>query len=135
MRSTDDDKTLNLSGAWRGVFSYPKRFDSVSFSATLAEKDSWLTGTTQEPRSQREERGLTITASLQGRRVGTSVTWLKLYDHAPHLHSVHYAGVVSNDGDEIHGHWEIPGSWSGAFLMIREGGAGVALTRRTAAVV
>jgi hypothetical protein len=135
MQSADPDKTLNLSGVWRGVFSYPRKFAPVAFSATLEESDSWLVGATEEIASFGVERGVTITATLQGRRTGMSVTWLKLYDQAPRLHSVHYAGVVGNNGDEISGRWEIPGNWSGAFLMIREAGAGVGRVRETTEAV
>jgi len=45
---------------------------------------------------------------------------------------VHYAGEISRDGNEIHGRWTVPGSWSGPFLMIRAGKVGQALTRQMA---
>ena len=38
--------------------------------------------------------------------------------------TVHYEGDVIADGQEISGHWRIPGAWSGTFLMIRPRGIG-----------
>ncbi len=129
MRSPDPNRALNLSGVWRGQFDYPSKLPPVAFSATLEESDSWLVGATEEIASFGDKPGVTITATIQGRRTGGSVNWLKLYDQAPHLHSVHYAGVVSDDGDEISGRWEVSGNWSGTFLMVREGGASVGRVR------
>ena len=46
-----------------------------------------------------DARGLTITATLQGRRTGRSVTWLKIYDGSFRLYdSVQYAGDINGDG-------------------------------------
>jgi hypothetical protein len=135
MRSHDLNRALNLSGVWRGQFDYPRKLPPVAFSATLEENDSWLVGATEEIASFGDERGVTITAIIQGRRSGASVTWLKLYDQAPHFYAVQYAGVVSDDGDEISGRWTVPGSWSGTFLMIREGGRAVARVREATETV
>jgi hypothetical protein len=96
----------------------------------LTESDCWLTGATEETGATGDARGLTITATLQGRRTGCSVTWLKIYDGSFRLYdSVHYAGDVNADGTEIEGRWTVPGSWSGRFLMIRSGGLSAALAR------
>jgi hypothetical protein len=121
---------VDLSGVWHGLYSYPRNRDPVSFVATLTEGNSWLTGATQETGVVGDARGLTISATLQGRRTGRSVTWLKTYDRSYRLYdAVHYAGNVSADGTEIEGRWTIPGSWSGKFLMIRSGGLAAALTQ------
>jgi hypothetical protein len=129
MPSSGSNRSLNLSGFWRGQFSYPRRLAPVAFQATLEESDSWLVGATEEIATFGDRRGATITATIQGRRTGTSATWLKLYDDPPHFHALHYVGVVSSGGDEISGHWQVPGSWSGPFLMIRERGARIGRVR------
>jgi hypothetical protein len=61
-----------------------------------------------------------ISATLQGRRDGARVTWLKLYDRMLRAYNeVAYEGQVNEDATEISGQWRIPGNWSGTFLMIR----------------
>ena len=124
---------LDLSGAWQGLYSYPVKQPSVPFTATLDEALGWLTGRTEETGSIGDARGLTISATLQGRRTGRSVTFLKTYDGAYRGYdSVRYEGAVNEEGTEIDGRWSIAGVWSGSFLMIRSGSAGFALTRETA---
>jgi hypothetical protein len=123
---------LNLSGLWQGRFSYPRGRPPTSFVADLAETDCWIVGLTEEIAAVGDARGRKISASLQGRRTGRSVTWLKLYDASSRNYdTVHYAGEVSNDGSEIAGRWTIPGGWSGTFLMIRSARADLAATRET----
>lgn len=78
-------------------------------------------------------RGRTIAATVQGRRAGRTVTFLKSYDDLPQGYdTVHYAGDVGHDDNEIEGRWTVPGSWSGKFLMIRASGTSVALLRKVA---
>jgi len=114
---------LNLSGPWQGFYSYPSLQRPVSFSATLTEAGSWLTGTTTETATQGETRGRVLSAALQGRRTGRSVTFLKLYaDGFPAYDGVRYEGEVREDRTKIEGRWSIPGGWSGRFLMVRSGG-------------
>jgi hypothetical protein len=115
---------LDLTGLWHGLYSYPRNRPPVHFVATLNESHSWITGSTEETGTGWDVRGVTITASLQGRQTDRSVTLLKLYDGPPRGYdTVHYAGTVSADGNEIEGQWTVPGSWAGSFLMIRSGGA------------
>jgi hypothetical protein len=132
MPPADNASALNLSGMWRGLYNYPRAQPSVHFTADLAETDSWLVGMTEETASAGDVRGCKISATLQGRRSGASVTWLKLYDGSSRNYdSVHYTGVVNADGTEIEGRWTIPGIWSGTFLMIRSRGAVLATARET----
>ena len=110
----------DLSGEWRGLYSYARGKDPVHFAAVLRDTDGWLTGTTSETGTAGDAAGLTISASLQGRRTGRSVTFLKIYHgNFRRYDTVHYAGEVSADGTEIEGRWTIPGNSSGTFLMIR----------------
>ena len=120
MSQSDDASPLNLTGTWHGLYSYPAEKEPVSFVATLSESDSWFTGTTEETGSAGDAVGRRLTASLQGRRMQRSVTMLKMYHGAYALYdSVHYAGDLNEDGTEIAGRWEVPGNWSGTFLMVR----------------
>jgi hypothetical protein len=125
---------LNLSGLWNGLYSYPpgRGREPVEFSAALRERDGWIEGSTSEIGEAGEALGQTLTATIQGRRTGLSVTFLKTYDGAfRHYDAVQYVGEVRNDGEEIEGKWTVPGSWSGAFLMIRSGPAPQAQEART----
>jgi hypothetical protein len=131
MPRPDKDTALDLSGAWAGLFNFPRLYRPVAFSADLVERDGWLIGATEETGDRGEARGAKMTATLQGRRTGFSVTWLKLYDRAwRNYDSVRYEGDVNDDATEIHGRWTIPGNWSGTFLMIRSVGADAALKRQ-----
>jgi hypothetical protein len=130
---TEGDDAFNLTGVWNGLYSYPVAREPVSFIATLTETGGWLTGTTEEIASVGAMRGQTITATLQGRRAGRGVTFLKTYDDLPRGYdTVHYAGDANDDGSEIEGRWTVPGNWSGKFLMIRAGGASATQTLEVA---
>ena len=119
------EASLNLSGLWHGRYAYPRGQSPVAFTATLTEIDGWLSGSIEEKAAVGRSAAVTLTAALQGRRTGYSVTWLKLYEGAPATYdTVHYEGDVSADGTEISGRWTIPGAWSGTFLMIRPSGTG-----------
>jgi hypothetical protein len=119
--------TFDLTGDWHGQYSYPSHHGPVHFTASLTEIASWLAGVIEETATAGPVRGTTITATVQGRRAGRAVTFLKLYDAtAPAYDTVHYAGDVNDDATEIEGRWTVPGSWSGRFLMIRAGGLAAA---------
>jgi hypothetical protein len=113
----------DLSGFWDGIYSYPRDLAPVSFVADLKEAEGWLTGTTEETAAIGSASGQTLSATLQGRRSGSAVKFLKLYDGSvPGFDSVAYEGSVSADGTEIDGRWTAIGNWSGTFLMIRSRG-------------
>jgi hypothetical protein len=133
MSQSDNASQLNLTGIWHGLYSYPNKKKPVSFIATLSELDGLFDGTTEETGGAGDAVGQRLTASLQGRRTGWSVTMLKIYHGAYAFHdSVHYAGDINKDGTEIHGKWRVPGSWSGTFLMIRSWAIPAALAREVA---
>ena len=94
----------------------------MPFTASLNENGSWLSGATEEVPTSGKAKGLTLVATLQGRRARHSVSFLKTYDDLRYGYdAVQYAGTVNQDGSEIEGRWTIPGAWSGQFLMIRAG--------------
>ena len=120
MDQPDTSSPLNLTGVWHGLYSYPVAMPSVPFVATLSDQGGWFDGTTEEIGGVGDTVGRTLTASLQGRRSGRSITMLKIY-HGPSAHydSVHYAGDLNEDGTEISGTWRVAANWSGTFLMVR----------------
>jgi len=130
---TDNSDALNLTGVWHGLYSYPRARESVPFTASLTDGGGWLSGTTEEVPTSGKAKGLTLVATLQGRRTGHSVTFLKTYDDLRYGYdAVQYAGAVNQDGSEIEGRWTIPGVWSGKFLMIRAGAVQASLFRDVA---
>ena len=128
---------LNLSGRWQGQYTYVGRSkDTVPFSANLNESNSWLDGLIEEIGTAGDVKGRPLAATVQGRRTGRSVTFLKLYHGGFRVYdAVQYAGEVSADGQEIEGSWTIHGNSTGRFMMIRQSGGVVTRKRRTAVKV
>jgi hypothetical protein len=108
-------ENLSITGLWHGQFSYPRGLPPEFFTATLLDEPGWLSGATTETL-----KGVTICASLLGRRDGHSVTFTKTYQGERRRHAVLYAGTLNGDRTEIEGIWTVPRSWSGRFLMIRQ---------------
>lgn len=110
---------IDLTGVWQGLYSYPAG-PSVTFTATLIESASHLTGATFEGCSSPRCRVPSHEAFLNGTRRGSAIAFEKVYDPADdEFGAVHYNGMLNADGDEIEGRWSIPGLGSGKFLMIR----------------
>jgi hypothetical protein len=127
-----------LTGVWDGLFSYPRRFQPVSFTAVVLEIGCSVTGTIHEQPKDGPTAGLVLNATIDGNRAGSFVYFMKVYDLSEGerpCKPVHYNGVLNADATEIDGQWAIPGNWSGKFLMIRSSGpAAAAEARRMAAV-
>ena|ERR1700753_3379220 len=131
--AADNAGPLSLTGVWNGLYSYPRAIEPTPFAARLTENDGWLSGATEEVARIGPTQGQPLTATLQGRRSGHSVTFLKMYDNPPPGYdAVQYSGDISQDGSEIEGRWTIPGVWSGKFLMIRAGALQGSLLRDVA---
>ena len=129
MPSLEIESALNLSGEWTGAFSYPIRRPTVAFTARLIDEDGWISGVSEDHGSTPDVRGFLLGATLQGRRTGNQVSWLKVYDKIWKTHySVAYEGVISADGREIAGRWSIPRGRSGAFVMNRRPGLASAIS-------
>jgi hypothetical protein len=125
-----DQDPDNLSGIWQGLYAYPEALSPVSFTATLLESGSWLSGSTHEAAEDDVGEWVDCYATLLGKRRGRSVRFTKTYDgRNGWSHSVDYDGEVSGDGAEISGRWRIEDVWSGKFLMIRSRTASVGALR------
>lgn len=119
-------KSFNLTGVWDGIYNYPAKYEipESHFLATLIEFGGSFSGSIHETMQRRAHRGVKAHASVEGRRSGDLVTFIKLYDGGDPSHNVHYEGYLSPDGCEIEGHWHIPHDdpsrvFAGRFLMIR----------------
>jgi hypothetical protein len=125
---------LDLSGDWTGVYSYPGLTPPISFTARLSEQAGSILGVVEERSTVGLGPPRRLGATIQGRRTGFSVTWLKLYDDLDGFHdAVQYEGAVAQGGEEISGRWSIFGNWSGTFLMVRNIGTSARRERRTTA--
>jgi hypothetical protein len=94
----------------------------VSFTALVQDVADLLSGSIDEVVPGDGATSQSLSATMQGRRQGREVIFLKTYDEPSRSYdTVQYAGELSSDGTEIEGTWTIPGSWSGTFLMIRSG--------------
>ena len=112
----------DLSGDWIGIYNYPALHAPVRFQAVIRDADGWISGTTSEE-DEVIRPGVILTATIDGKREAGTVTFAKVYDNAELVPDIiHYSGRIEPGGDEISGEWEIPGIWSGTFLMMREGG-------------
>ena len=119
MKGADD-----LTGRWHGFYSYAGGAHACAFEAELRDHGGELVGVTFEVAQFGAEPGATLCASVEGRRLGHAVDFAKTYDEVGLAgYSIHYAGTLAGDGNEIEGSWSIPGQSSGTFLMVREGGA------------
>ena len=121
----------DLSGRWSGVFSYPSVFPPNSFEATIRDSGGLITGVITQPREFFEQPGPPQQAVIDGRRDGSTVSFVKFYDDLDRP-SPHYHGRIQPGGDEVEGEWTIPGDWSGTFIMIRASKATERAERRTA---
>ena len=120
----------SLTGVWQGLYSYPGRGGSVPFVATLIEAGSSISGTTHEICATLESARQTLYAMVSGSRAGASVVFDKTYDGtAGWVHRVDYEGALNGDATEIEGRWSIDGILQGRFMMIREAGKEIAVTR------
>ncbi len=122
----------NLTGIWHGLYTSPGDIGSVSFTATLIESGTSLSGSTHEPCVGPDCPAATLEATLAGARHAQAVSFVKTYGRAGGRfeNPVTYEGTLSEDGTEIEGRWTIARDWSGKFLMIRSAGRAETVTRK-----
>jgi hypothetical protein len=115
----------DLSDIWHGRFIFPRLYAPVSFVATLQQTGDWIYGRVEEP-GLRGEAGKILSATISGKVIADAVTFLKTYDSLQGGYdAVRYEGLVSDEGLEISGTWNIPNNWSGPFIMIRSRGLAI----------
>ncbi len=125
----------SLSGDWDGIFNYPSQLPPKSFTAVLREEGGALTGETTESGEVRPDSSI-LHAWLEGRRSGASVRFVKSYDASSRAHYVvHYTGTIASDANEITGQWNLPGVWSGTFIMVRRAGKTESVERKVAETI
>jgi hypothetical protein len=108
----------DLSGKWSGIYNYPADFPPNLFEAVIRDVGGRIAGEISQPGEFFEPPGTVRTAMIDGRREGSTLSFVKYYDD-PDRPTPHYRGTIQPGGDEIQGEWTIPGDWSGTFLMIR----------------
>ena len=126
----------DLTGSWSGIFNYPRSLPSNAFNAVLRDSGGIIVGETSEPSGGPNSSSTTLLGWLEGRHDGNDVSFVKSYDDAKRAHyAVWYSGSVGADGTEIQGVWDIPGVWSGTFIMVRQAGKTEAVEREVAEVI
>jgi hypothetical protein len=123
-----------LSGRWTGIYNYPSLLPPNNFEANIRDVGGVITGIITQPREFFEGTGPPHHAVIDGRREGSSVTFVKFYDDLERA-TPHYSGEIQGGGNEIAGQWTIPGDWSGTFIMGRASGAEEEAERRVRAEV
>lgn len=108
----------DLTGEWSGIYNYPALLPPNTFEASIRDSGGTITGVIRQPGEIVEPPGIHQHAVIEGRRHGTAVSWVKIYDDLSRA-TPHYQGRIQPGGDEIEGEWHIPGDWSGTFLMMR----------------
>lgn len=127
--------TADLSGDWSGIFNYPTDLPATAFLAHLVDSSGAICGTVDEPNIWVAGRAA-IGAVVDGRREGSGVRFVKYYEDPDGGYDVvHYDGQIDEAGDEISGRWDIPGEWSGTFIMTRRPRPGVTVEQEVAETV
>jgi hypothetical protein len=128
----------SLTGYWSGEYWYESGLGPrTSFAAHISETGGSIEGTTLESRPAALGGG-EVSASILGLREGSSVSFMKRYQHRPGVHQfpIFYGGSANADLTMIEGEWTIPayGDWRGGFRMRRGSGAAKVAVKRKARV-
>jgi len=109
----------NLTGLWRGAYSYPKQLSATQFDAELRDHQGLLAGIITEMGDSPRALGIQLYSTLAGDIQGTRVRFTKVYDGVVRSHAVAYEGDLIEDGQAIEGFWSTRPGWSGPFRMER----------------
>src|SRR5690606_36255934 len=99
----------DLTGEWSGIYNYPSLYPPNTFEASIRDAGGIITGVIHQPGEFFERPGTQQHAVIEGRRDGSMVRWVKIYDDLARA-TPHYRGAVLSGGDEIEGTWHIPGN-------------------------
>lgn len=126
----------DLSGSWHGFYNYPNGRASVAFDAVIRDVAGALTGTIREIEADYGPPRM-LESILDGIRSAQTVRFTKFYenDGDGDFDTVLYDGEIRDEGREIQGRWDIPGEWSGSFVMVRQAGKAAAIERAIAETV
>lgn len=108
-----------LSGSWSGAYRYRFSGRETVFNAQIEERGGAFIGSIQEP-NDFADAGPVLHASIEGSREGSSVSFIKFYDHANIRHSIRYEGQIDPNLTSIEGRWTIGPQSSGTFFMVRD---------------
>src|SRR5206468_3008374 len=70
----------DLSGRWHGFYSYVGGAHACAFEAELKDHGGEIVGVTFEVAQFGRDPGATLSASVEGRRIGRAVDLAKIYD-------------------------------------------------------
>lgn len=121
----------NLTGLWRGAYSYPKRLSATPFEAELRDHEGLLAGVITEMGDSPRALGIQLYSTLVGDIDGTTVRFTKVYDGVVRSHAVAYEGELIEDGQAIEGFWSTSPGWSGPFRMERRNPKASEVGKRT----
>ena len=120
----------NLTGVWRGLFSYPTSRKAADFGATLIGTGNDISGSTGEIWASGARAGESVLAMPSGRRNGQTMVFTEAHeDTAKPNQAAECEGTLTNKCLEIKGRWFISASCGGLFLMIRSFGRPVEAAR------
>jgi hypothetical protein len=118
-------KAHSLAGPWSGEYGYDVAAGrrNVPFNAMLGDAEGTLSGFIDEPNTFADPAAERLFATIDGRRSGRDVMFVKTYDGTGNArHSVHYRGEANADFTRIDGVWRV--SWlRGPFYMTRSAAA------------
>jgi hypothetical protein len=108
----------DLTGNWIGSYTYPDCLSPVPFTAEIRDLGGPISGVTSEPHEW--TTGEEAHGTISGERSGSNVQFMKVYiQQEDYMDPVHYYGTLDEDECELAGEWDIPGEWSGSFVMTR----------------
>ena len=125
----------SLSGMWSGAYRYPGDVaPETVFEIDIEEGEGGVfSGSTREPNTLGYGPEAVVTATVEGKRNGAAVSFVKFMDGSGDMHhTIRYEGGANNALTRIDGEWIIRGDWSGTFFMERIDHGAEAAAERTA---
>ncbi len=109
----------DVTGIWRGAATYPGLETQDEFVAELSASGGRISGMITEVSNLVPNAPLPLRAVVEGTISDRAIAFAKTYDGGgSQNHTVHYAGELSADGNEIAGTWQLPGL-EGTFVIRR----------------
>jgi hypothetical protein len=115
----DAKPQVQLTGMWRGVYSYPDGTgqNPVNFQMALVQDGATVVGFIKEPNTFGKRQEPWLHAVFKGRFEEGKLTFTKTYDGtAGENHDVEYSSEPSKDRAKFEGRWTI-GNFAGRFTL------------------